>query len=171
MDPDSDDVTTVQPAVLYQWSARKLQPVVLLYVALVFLVMMAVAHFVVHSRSAVTALATAAVAAIVPLVPAVLMRMEFRLTDQELERRPLTDQRPKPFERVVRLTEIDHVVPIRHGFKYFKAIDEPRPLHRFWKRHLSDRFSGEIHVEKADQHRVLAILAEEGVRGRSEVSD
>ena len=44
-----------EPAILYQWSARKLQPVVLVYVALIFTAMTAVAHFLLHSPTAVKA--------------------------------------------------------------------------------------------------------------------
>jgi hypothetical protein len=164
MDPDSDAAVTVQPTVLYRWSARRMQPIVLLSVAVVFLVMMAVSYFVVHSMSAVKALATAAVAAIVSLVPTVLMRIEYRLTDRGIERRSQHKAKPKPFESLFRLDELDHVVPIGHGFKYVKVIDESRPFQRFWKRHLSDEFSGEIQVETADRKQVLAILAEKGVR-------
>jgi len=47
-----------RPVVLYHWSARKLQPVILVYVAAVFGVLMAGSYFLLHSPTAVKALAS-----------------------------------------------------------------------------------------------------------------
>lgn len=171
MGSDFTDAADDQSKVLYQWSARKLHPIVLLCVAAIFVAMMALAYFVVHSTMAVKSLAIAAVAAIVPLVPAVLTRIEYRLTERKLEKRPLADTKPKPFESVFRFVELDHAVPVRRGFKYFKVLDEPNPIRRFWKAHVLDGFSGEVHVEAADLQRVLGLLAEYGVRTTSAKKD
>ena len=53
--------------ILHQWSARNLRPVIIVYVAIVFLGFIAVAHVAVHSPAAVKALAIAAVGSIFPL--------------------------------------------------------------------------------------------------------
>jgi len=149
--------------ILLEWTARKMQPVVLIYVAAVFLVFIVVVVLVFDSMTAVKALALTAVAAIVPLVPSVLARVDYRLRGGLLEHRPHHDKDPKNYAAVVRLDELSHVKPMRHGFKYFKLLDESNPLLRFWKLELSDQYSGEVHVEPDDQNRVLTILADEGV--------
>lgn len=148
------------------WSARKVQPIVLLWVAMVFLGFIGVSYFVLHSMTAVKALAITAVGVLVPLVPTVLQRVEYRFSEREIERRPLTEEEPKPYESVVQLDQLSHIVPLRHGFKYFKPLDEQNPLKRFWKLHVSDAFSGEVHVERADLPQVLDTLAQQGVSVR-----
>ena len=55
-------------------------------------------------------------------------------------------------------SELSHVVPVKHGFKYVKTINETNALRRFWKRHISDKFSGEVHVERKDLERILGIV-------------
>ena len=92
MEQGTIDTYIDPPEVLYHWSARKLNPIVLLYVAAVFVVFILVAYFVLHSMTAVKALAMAAVASIIPLVPAVISRVEYRLNERVLERRPQTDK-------------------------------------------------------------------------------
>jgi hypothetical protein len=155
-----------EPEVLFHWSARKVQPIVILYVAVVFIGFIAVSYFVLHSTTAVKALAMAAVGAIVPLVPAVMGRTEFRLDTQVLERRPKRDENPKDFETVFELGELSHIAPIRQGFKFYKPLDEAGPLRRFWKLHLSDEFSGEVQVESADREKVFGALSGLGVPER-----
>jgi hypothetical protein len=152
--------------VLFQWSARKLHPVILLYVALVFLAFMALAYFVLHSVSGVKALAIGAVGATIPLVPAVLRRNEYRLTETGLEKRPIDPKKPRSFTEVFSWQELSRVRPMRRGFKFFLTLDEPRPLRRFWKTHVADAFSGEFHVESEDRERVLGILEERMGAGR-----
>jgi len=152
-----------EPEVLFHWSARKVMPIVLLYVAAVFVVFILVAYFVLHSMTAVKALAMAAVASIVPLMPAVLKRDEYRITGRGLERRPQTNKQPKEFETVFQADELSHFVPIRSGFKFYRPLDESNLLRRFWKLHVSDRYSGEVQVEKADRERVLGVLSDLGV--------
>jgi len=165
---ESDPIAAADdhPEVVYQWSARKLQPIVLLYVAAVFAAMMALAYFVVHSMTAVKALAMTAVAAIVPLVPTVLMRVEYRLTERALDRRPLDKEKPRAYEEVFRLDQLSHIVPLRHGFKFYRPVTDTNPLRRFWKAHVSDEFSGEVHVEKADRERVFESLGRQGISSR-----
>lgn len=149
--------------VLCSWSARKLQPIVLLYVAGVFLGFIVFAHFVVGSPAAVKALALTSIGAIVPLVPAVLMREEFRLSPTVLEKRKVRRGATEEYDVVVHLAELDHLHPISTGFKFHKTCDETSPFKRFWKIHISDAFSGEVHVEAVDRERVFGVLADLGV--------
>ena len=166
MEPDPVAAADDQQEVERQWSARKLQPIVLLYVAAVFVAMMALAYFAVHSMTAVKALALTAVAAIVPLVPSVLMRVEYRLTGETLDRRPVDNEKPRAFEELVRLDQLSRIVTMRHGFKFYKHLEEPNPLRRFWKTHVSDAYSGEVHIEKADREDVFESLAQQGISSR-----
>ena len=152
-----------EPKVLYQWSARKLQPVVLAYVAAVFLGFIALSFFVFHSMTAVKVLAMTAVAAIVPLVPSVIMRIEYRITERGLDRRTLNRDEPQEYERVFRFDELSHVVSMKFGFKFYLPLKASNPLRRFWMAHVSDEFSGEVHVEPEDRETVRNILAEQGI--------
>ncbi len=159
---DATVPTTGGPAVLDRWSARKVQPIVVLYVVAVFAVFGAVAHFVVHSTDAVKALAIAALGAVAATVPGVMERVEYRLTESGLEKRS-AKRSPGPFQEVFRWPELSRVVPTGHGFKYFKATNEPNPLRRFWRRHFSDVCSGEVRVEREDLERVLGLVERQGV--------
>jgi hypothetical protein len=152
--------------ILFEWTARKMQPVVLLYVAAVFVVFMAVAILVFDSINAIKALALTAVAAIVPLVPSVLARVDYRLRGGLLEQRPHDDSEPKDFETIARLDELSHIKPLRHGFKYFRPLDERNLLVRFWKLEFSDQYSGEVHVEPDDQEKVMELMRRHGVAVR-----
>ena len=58
--------------VLERWSARKVQPIVVLYLAGVSAACIAAAHFVFHSPEAVKALVVAAVSAMGAAVPGVI---------------------------------------------------------------------------------------------------
>jgi hypothetical protein len=149
--------------VLCRWTARRVQPVVLLWVAAVFVGYMLIALFVFHSTTGVRELAIAAVAALVPLVPAVLARVEYRLDEVGLEQRPVSGRKPTEFTAVFRLAELSHVKPIRFGFKFYRPLDETSRWRRFWKLHVSDAFSGEVHVDPADRDRVVGALAGQGV--------
>jgi len=155
-----------EPEVLCHWSARKMKPIILLYVAAVFGALMVPSYFVLHSTTAVKALALAAVASIVPLIPAVVSRVEYRLTARGFEHRPLGKKEPGEFKSVFQLDELSHVVPMRHGFKFYKPLNESNPFRRFWKAHVSDAFSGEVHVETVDRERVLDELAQRGIPER-----
>ena len=166
MEPNSAAAADDQSEVLFQWSARKLQPIVLLYVAAILVAMMLFSYFVVHSMAAVKALAMTAVASMVPLVPAVLSRVEYRITGQGLDRRPVSKEKPREFETVFELDQLSYIVPMRHGFKFYRPLNESNPLLRFWKAHVSDAYSGEVHVERANRERVLEILNRYGISSR-----
>jgi hypothetical protein len=145
------------------WTARRLQPIVLLWVVAVFAVLTALAVFVFQSRTGVKALIVGAVGFLVPLVPQVLSRVDYRLRERVLERRTRRREEPEEFETFIEVDDLSHVVPVRHGFKFYRPIDGPGAFRRFWKRHVSDRYSGEVHVERPDQPRVFAALRELGV--------
>ena len=142
---------------LDRWTARKVRPIVVLYVVLVFAAFMIVAFFVFHSMEAVKALLLAAVAAVGATVPGVMERTEYRMTGAGIDRRPVKPKQTRDFETVFAWSELDRIVPMRHGFKYFKTMDEQGPVRRFWNTHLCDRYSGEVHVECEDLDRVLGL--------------
>ncbi len=166
MEPDSKAVANDHPEVLYQWSARKLHPIVLLYVAAVFGGFIVLSHFVLHSGTAAKTLAMAAVGSLVALVPAMLQKVEYRVIEKGLEKRPVGKGDAREFEIVFVWGELGHVVPMKHGFKFYKPLNESNPVRRFWKAHVSDAYSGEVHVGTADQARVLEILADHGISAR-----
>jgi len=152
--------------VLCRWAARKMQPIVLLWVALVFLALIVVAYFAFHSVTGVMALFLGAVAYLTPLIPMVLNRLEYRLTEQKIEKRTFGEANPSEFADVVELGQLSHVVPIRFGFKFYKPLDERNVFRRFWKLHVTDEYSGEVRVEKADQELVFSISRDRGVAVR-----
>lgn len=152
-----------EAAVLYQWSARRLQPIILVYVGGVFLAMMAFSHFLAHSPTAVKALALGAIGFIGPLVPGVLGKTEYRLTEAGLQTRPLNTKAPKDYKEVFLWPQLSHVVPMKYGFKYYKPVGDSSWLGRFWKNHVSDAYSGEFHIEVADRDVVLGIMVRQGI--------
>lgn len=162
---DATAPTPGGPAVLDRWSARKVQPIVVLYVLAVFAVFAVVAHFIFHSTEAVKALAIAALGAVAATVPGVMERVEYRLTESGVEKRSARKS-PGPFQEIFRWPELSRVVATGHGFKYVKATNEPNPLRRFWRRHLSDECSGDVHVEREDLERVLGLVERQGIRVR-----
>lgn len=154
---------TDETRIVCQWTARRMQPVILLWVAGIFLGSILIALLVFHSVTGVRELAIAAVAVLVPLVPSVLSRVEYRLDEVGLEQRPVNERSPKEFAAVFRLEKLSHVKPVRHGFKFYRPVDETSRWRRFWKLHLSDAYSGEVHVDPTDRDRVLGALAGLGV--------
>ncbi len=52
---------------------------------------------------------------------------------------------------------------MKHGFKYFKLLNDSNPLRCFWKTHISDAYSGEFHIETEDREQILGILAQNGI--------
>ncbi len=150
-------------AVLHQWTARKMQPVILLYVALVFVAFMVMAHFVFHSPAAVRALAVTMAGSVLSLAPGVLGRTEFRMVEAGLQKRPFKPDQPGDFQDVFRWSEVERVKPTGQGFKFYRALDESRKARRFWKLHVSDACSGEFLVEAADRPRVASLLADNGL--------
>ena len=147
-----------ETTVLAVWSARKVRPIVLLYVTAVFVVFTLMAHFIFHSIDAVKALAIGWIGAIAATVPGVIEKVEYRMTDAGLDKRAHHTKKPSPFKAVFRWGELDHIAPLKHGFKYYKTLGETSPLRRFWKMHVSDQYSGEVHMEQVDLDRVLGIV-------------
>jgi len=161
--PESADQTST---LVDEWTARTMQPsFVLSYLAIAFAILMALAFFVFHSVAGVVSLATAALGIVVSIVPNFLTRIEYRLDESGLEKRPARRQNPKPFKELFRFPELDHIVPMRNGFKYYKKMESAGSLKDFYNRHISDQYSGEVHLETADRRRILSHLAERGVNG------
>lgn len=160
--PDRDTELRNEPEEI-RWIARKLSPAILLYTLLVFAAFMAVSHFVFHSPEAVKSLALAAAAAIVALLPQILGKFEYRADVAGVHKRAYGRKANGPFSRVFGWDQLSHVEATRHGFKYFLQLDEKNRFLRWTKRQFSDRYSGEIHVEAADQNRIRDVLAEKGV--------
>lgn len=152
--------------VLYQWSARKIHPSVLVYVLIIYIIFIAVVYFVIHSKSAITTLALTLVGIVVPLLPGVLKRTEYKLTSQTLEKRMQTRENTEEYKVVFKMNQLDYIVKIKHGFKFYLTIDEQSPYKRFWKKHISDKFSGEVHVESEDINRIIKKLGECGIKSR-----
>jgi hypothetical protein len=152
-----------------QWQARIMQPTFVLgYLAVVFGTLIALAFFVFDSIAGVTSLVVAALGAVVALLPSILTRVEYRLSEEGVEKRRVRQQDPAPFKEIFRFPELDYIVPIRHGFKYYKKMDPAPPLREFLNRHFSDEYSGEVHLEQEDRSRILAHLAERDVRTKGD---
>ncbi len=100
----------------------------------------------------------AAVGAIGAATPGVLEKVGYQLTGSGIEKRKSDPKKPGEFTNVFRWDELSHIAPTRHGFKYFKVLNETNALVRFWERHLSDAYSGEVHVGKHDLDRVLGLV-------------
>jgi hypothetical protein len=149
--------------VLDRWSARKVQPIVILYLLGVFAAFIVASLFIFHSPEAVKALLIAAVGAVAATVPSVLSWVEYRATTSGIEKRTVDKHKPRDFEEVFRWDELSRVVPVKHGFKYSKKMIETKPLRRFWRLHISDRYAGEIQVEGQDLERVLGLVERQGI--------
>jgi hypothetical protein len=147
-----------ESGVLDQWSARKLRPIILLYVAVVFAAFMVPAYFMFHSLTAVKALAFSGIGGLVSLFPSVIAKVEYRLSESGLATRPVNKKNPGPFKNRFQWDQLSHFVATKNGFKYHKLMNESKPIRRFWKSRISDEFSGEIHVEIKDRERILQIL-------------
>lgn len=146
------------------WSARNVRPVIAVYVLGVFCGFFALAHFVFHSPEAVKALFMAAVAGVASLVPTILSKVEYRLTETGVAKRTLSGKRTREFKDIFRWDELSHVVSTRSGFKYYKKITGSNPIARFLKLHVSGNCSGELHVERRDLHSIRTLLRQRGVR-------
>lgn len=156
--PEGDEVV-----VLHQWSARKLQPIIVFYVAAIFAALMAVSYFLFHSQTGVKALAVGGIAFILPLFPGLVNKVEYRLTESGLEKRSPHSKVQQDFEEVFRWDQLSHVVPMKYGFKYYKPLNDSNPLRCFWKTYFSDAYSGEFHIEAGDKDEVLRILVEHDI--------
>jgi hypothetical protein len=130
-------------------------PIVLFYVVLVFAAFIALSLFIFHSADAVKALLIAAVGAVIATIPGVMEKIEYRMTEAGVEKRASKKRESGPYQEVFRWEELSRIVPVKHGFKYYKIMNETNPLRRFWKTHVSDQFSGEVRVGKTDLERVL----------------
>jgi hypothetical protein len=150
-------------AVEHTWNARSQQPVVVLYVVAVFVGFMALAHFVFHSAEGVKALLLTAIGAVVGLIPSVLTRIEYRLTETGLAKRPLRAKKPKEFKEVFAWDQLSHLLPTKSGFKFYKRVEASNSFLRFLKLHLSGDHSGEFHVEPQDRGRVRAMIDRHGI--------
>jgi len=146
------------------WAARTLQPIIVFYVAVIFLASMALTYFIFDSITGVKALAMAAFAAIVSLLPGLVSRVEYRLSRTGLDKRSLNEKKSQAFKNVFRFEQLSHIVPLKHGFKYYKTLKEPNVFKRFWKLYISNAHSGEIHLETKDRERILKLLADQGLK-------
>lgn len=144
----------------HTWSARTVRPIIVLYVTAVFLGFMVLAWFVFHSTDAAQALAIAAVGSLVGLAPAVLSRVEYRLTDTGLEKRLDRPGQAREFEEVFAWTELRELSPTRSGFRFHKEVAAASALARLARRHLSAGHSGDLRVEEADRARVSALIGQ-----------
>ena len=149
--------------VLDRWLARKVRPVVVFYVVVVFVAFMAMAHFIFHSPKAVKALLIAAVGVVAATVPGVIEKVEYQLTESGIEKRVMKKKGSGGFADVFRWDELSHIVRMKHGFKYYKTVKEASLLRRFWKTHIIDEFSGEVRVENRDLGRILGIVERRGI--------
>lgn len=147
-----------------RWKARTMQPIIVLYVVAVFVILIAMSYFVFNSMTGVTSLAMVGFGTVVALLPGLLVRIEYRMTKTVLEKRTHNKKKPGTFKRVFQLDQLSHIVPLRHGFKYYKSLDEPNPLKRFWKNQISDAYSGEVHLEIKDRKRILDLLSGCGIK-------
>jgi len=148
--------------ILCQWTARKIYPMVPLYVAGIFLGFIGFT-VAVQSKEAVIALATTGVGSIVALLPGVLSRLEYKLTPKELLKRPATGDDLVSFQPVFSVSELSHFVMIQSGFKFFKPLGTTRRMKRFIRKHLMAEYSGEVHVDRKDRERVRDALHRAGI--------
>ncbi|MCP4574088.1 MAG: hypothetical protein GY838_17140 [bacterium] len=163
MGDETREAVTDGPEILLEWSARQVRPVVLLWLALISLGSMAVVWFAVHTPEAVTALLAAGVTALGTTAPSVLNRIGYRATADSLEKLPPSKRKKREFVTVCRWDDLSHVAPGKHNIKYYKHLNESNALLRFWKLHISDGYSGEIHMETEDRDEILALLGRLGV--------
>lgn len=152
-----------EPGLDHIWTARRLEPVVAFYVAGVFGAFMALAYFVFHSTEAVKALILAGVGALVSMVPSILTRVEYKVTETGLAMRVVREKKPGEFKDVFSWPELDYVVPTRRGFRFYKRIRTSRSLVRFLKVHFSGGYSGEVHADSGNRIRVESILEDHSI--------
>lgn len=136
----------------YSWSARKIAPKIILYVLLIFLIFILISYFGFHSINAVKALLISGFGYLISLLITAYTRIEYKLTKDKLENRPINKKNPKPFKTLFRLDEIDHLKPINSGFKYYLTLNNKN----FWNKHISYKYSGEIKLEKVDRERITS---------------
>jgi len=164
-EPESDSTDADQSVIEYTWKARSMRLSTILYVVAVFVGFMALAQFVFHSFEAVKALLFTAIGSIGVLIPQFLIRIEYRFTDTGLaKRRAVKAKKPQAFKDVFLWDQLSHLIPTKTGFKYYKRVEEAGLIKRFLELHVSDKFSGEFHVESEDRERVRAIIDLQGIQ-------
>lgn len=166
---DNSDKGVSGMDVLCQWTARKIYPLVPVYIAGIFLGFIGFA-VAVQSKEAVIALATTGVGSIVALLPGILSRLEYKLTPKELLKRPATGDDLVSFQHVFQVGELSHFVMIQSGFKFFKPLETTRRMKRFIRKHLMAEYSGEVHVDRRDRERVRDALRRAGIPDHSKGS-
>jgi hypothetical protein len=147
----------------WHWSARKMSPKVILYVAIIFIAFIALAYWGFHSLAAVKTLFFTALAYILSVLPIVFSHLEYRLSAQKLESRQVKKQDPKPYKTLFQLAEVSHLVKSSGSLKYCLNFEEANRFHRFFKKHFSDRYSGEIKLAPKDSEQIIAALKGLGV--------
>ncbi len=147
----------------YTWKARNVRPIIGVYVMGVFVLFILAAHFIFHSPSAVKALFLAAVGALVPLFPAIMKWSEYHFSESGLEKKSISKNSATRVKMLFLWEELSHIVPAGPGFKYYKKMGDFSPVARFFKRHFSDKYSGEFQVEKADREDVIRFLRQKGL--------
>ncbi len=157
------NVSSDHPVVEHTWKAPSVQTVVVLYVVSVFVGFIALAHFVFHSVEGVKALVLAAIGSVASLIPSTLARIEYRLTEVGLAKRPLRAKRQKEFRDVFSWDQLSHIVPTKTGFKFYKYVEEPSSFRRSIKLLFSGDLSGEFHVATEDRSRVRSMIDSHGI--------
>jgi len=152
------------------WSARSVRPVTLVHVTGVFAGFMALAQFVFHSSEAVAALAVAGLGSLVGLAPNVLGRFDYRLTEVGLFKQRERKRGEREPKRLFAWDELSYITSTGSGYKYFKRFESSNLLDRFWKLHISDKYSGEFHLEEEDRLRVLELFERRGIPTSKPVS-
>lgn len=142
-----------------RWTARPVRPAVAVYVLCVFVAFMALAWFVFDSAEAVGALAASALASLVALAPMLARRVEYRLDGRGIFRRRVRPREESEFTLLCSWDDLVRLEPTAAGFKYFRQLPEAGSWTRFVMRHVSDRYSGELHVEPADRSDVTRTIA------------
>lgn len=145
------------------WSARKMPPIIIVYVVLIFIAFAAISYWGLHSTTAAKTLAFTAIGSIVPLMPLAFARIEYQLSQQKLESRSSIKKTVKPYTELFRLDQVSYIVRIRSGFKYYLTFKEDNKILRFFKKHISDKYAGEIKVEKSDAERIIAEFEKYGI--------
>jgi hypothetical protein len=153
-----------EPEIICHWNARKLKPIILIYVSLIFISLIIVSYFVLHSTLTVKALSITAIGTIIPLFFGVITRIKYRLTKHSLEYQSIFKNKSSSFKTVFKLDQQINIKLTRNGFKFYHTLTKSNPLKRFWKTYILAGFSGEVYIEKVDVNRVFDALKKCGVR-------
>lgn len=147
----------------WHWTARKMSPRVILYVAIVFIAFIVLAYWGFHSLTAVKTLVFTALAYILSVLPMVFGRVEYQLSTHKLESRQIKKQGSTPYKTLFKLEKVSHLVKSSDSLKYYLNFEEPNQFYRFFKKHFSDRYSGEIKVAPKDSAQIIAAFKGLGV--------